>query len=180
MLHIGHQRARRKELPMAETIYHQLAEHLTKLGMGYPPGEELEEILRENFTPEEASVALAIPTKVPPLHLASLDEIAQRTDHPSSDLAEVLECLASRGLVFSQRVLLALTKKKLSREKAFELVQINSLKAWNENLDFRELIHADREITEVLSPDEIDECFSLEPYLDKIDYIYERVFSDES
>ena len=87
---------------------------------------------------------------------------------------------ATRGLVFSQRVLLALTKKKLTREQAFELVQKNSMKAWEKNLDFKKLIHTDKDINSVLTPDEIEECFSLEPYLDKIDYIFERVFTNES
>ena len=86
----------------------------------------------------------------------------------------------TRGLVFSQRVLLALTKKKLTREQAFELVQKNSMKAWEKNLDFKELIHADKDINSVLKPHEIEDCFSLEPYLDKIDYIFERVFTNES
>ncbi len=86
----------------------------------------------------------------------------------------------TRGLVFSQRVLLALTKKKLTREQAFELVQKNSMKAWEKNLDFKELIHADKDINRVLKPDEIEDCFSLEPYLEKIDYIFERVFTNES
>lgn len=86
----------------------------------------------------------------------------------------------TRGLVFSQCVLLALTKKKLSREQAFELVQKNSMKAWDKNLDFKELVHADEDINRVLKPQEIEDCFSLEPYLDKIDYIFERVFANES
>jgi adenylosuccinate lyase len=86
----------------------------------------------------------------------------------------------TRGLVFSQRVLLALTKKKLTREQAFELVQKNSMKAWDKNLDFKELIHMDEDINRVLKPHEIEECFSLEPYLEKIDYIFERVFANES
>jgi adenylosuccinate lyase len=86
----------------------------------------------------------------------------------------------SRGLVFSQRVLLALTKKKLSREKSFELVQRNSLRAWSENKDFKQLIEEDKDIKDSLTPEEIDACFTLEPYLEKIDYIYERVFTDES
>ena len=86
----------------------------------------------------------------------------------------------SRGLVFSQRILLALTKKKLSREKSFELVQRNSLRAWNENKDFKQLIQEDKDIKDILTPKEIDACFSLEPYLEKIDYIYERVLTDES
>jgi len=86
----------------------------------------------------------------------------------------------TRGLVFSQRVLLALTKKKLTREQAFELVQKNSMKAWEKNLDFKELIHTDEDINSVLKPEEIEDCFSLEPYLEKIDYIFKRVFANES
>jgi adenylosuccinate lyase len=86
----------------------------------------------------------------------------------------------TRGLIFSQSVLLALTKKEMSREKAYQLVQRNSLKAWQENLDFKDLIQSDREIKKVLTQKEIDACFSLEPYLEKIDYIYERVLDGES
>ncbi|MFC2160524.1 adenylosuccinate lyase [Acidobacteriota bacterium] len=86
----------------------------------------------------------------------------------------------TRGLVFSQRVLLALTKKKMTREQAFELVQRNSMKAWDKNLGFKELIHMDEDIKSILKFEEIEECFSLEPYLDKIDYIFERVFANES
>jgi adenylosuccinate lyase len=87
---------------------------------------------------------------------------------------------ATRGLVFSQSVLLALTKKGLSREAAYEIVQRNTLKAWNENLDFRSLVQADPEAGKHLGPAEIEACFSLAPYLEKIDYIFERVFADES
>jgi adenylosuccinate lyase len=85
----------------------------------------------------------------------------------------------TKGLIFSQRVLLALTKKELSREKAYQLVQKNSLKAWNENLDLKDLVHADPEITKILTPQEIDECFLLDSYLEHIDYIFDQVFSDE-
>jgi len=86
----------------------------------------------------------------------------------------------TRGLIFSQSVLLALTRKGLTREQAYQIVQRNSLKAWNEDLDFKALIQAEPEVTAVLSPAEVHQCFSLEPYLAKIDYIFERVFSDES
>lgn len=88
---------------MAKEVYRQLAQHLATLGMGYPPGEELEEILKENFTPQEATIALSLPTKVPPLELASIDEIAQKSDLPRSRLAEILESLSSRSLLFSGR-----------------------------------------------------------------------------
>jgi len=87
---------------------------------------------------------------------------------------------ATRGLIFSQSILLALTRKGLIREEAYQIVQRSSLKAWKEGLDFRALVAADPEVTRVLGQEEIDRCFSLAPYLDKIDYIFERVFRDES
>lgn len=86
----------------------------------------------------------------------------------------------SRGLVFSQSVLLALTRKGLSREKAYELVQRVSLKAWEGGLNFKNLLLEDKEIIGLLTHDEIDDCFSLDPYLEKIDDIFERVLFDES
>jgi len=86
----------------------------------------------------------------------------------------------TRGLIFSQSVLLALTKKNISREQAYKWVQKNSLRAWKEKLDFKELILSDPGIIKVLSPEEVNNCFSLQPYLEKIDYIFETVFGDES
>ncbi len=109
---------------------------------------------------------------------ADVTDIVQNwTVHPDRMKANIG---ATRGLIFSQSVLLALTRKGLSRESAYQLVQKNSLKAWNENLDFKALIEAEPEIVAILTPEEIDQCFSLEPYLGKIDYIFERVLSDES
>jgi adenylosuccinate lyase len=86
----------------------------------------------------------------------------------------------TRGLVFSQRVLLALTQSGLSREEAYHLVQRNSLKAWDERRDFRELVQADPDINSRLSPRDIEACFSLDPYLDKIEHIFNKVFANES
>lgn len=82
---------------------------------------------------------------------------------------------ATRGLIFSQAVMLALTRKGLTREEAYRLVQNCSLRAWQENLDFRQLIASDPEISRHLSAREIEDCFSLEPYMQKIDFIFERV-----
>ncbi|MDD8027188.1 MAG: adenylosuccinate lyase [Acidobacteriota bacterium] len=87
---------------------------------------------------------------------------------------------ATRGLTFSQSVLLALTRKGMSREDAYQLVQRNSLKAWNESGDFKALASADPEIAAKLGPAELRACFSLDPYLEKIDYIFERVLAHES
>jgi len=85
----------------------------------------------------------------------------------------------TRGLVFSQSLLLALTKKNMSREDAYHLVQKNSLKAWDEKKDLKSLVLADPDIRGVLTPEEIEKSFSLDPYLEKIDYIFERVLGHE-
>jgi adenylosuccinate lyase len=87
---------------------------------------------------------------------------------------------ATRGLIFSQSVLLALTSKGLTREEAYHLVQRNSLRAWKEGLDLRALVAADPDVARVLGPKDLDRCFSLAPFLDKIDLIFERVFRHES
>lgn len=86
----------------------------------------------------------------------------------------------TRGLIFSQSVLLALTKKGISREQSYQLVQRSSLQAWEEGRDLKSLLESDQEIRKLLSPEEIDACFSLDPYLENIDYIFQRVFADES
>jgi adenylosuccinate lyase len=86
----------------------------------------------------------------------------------------------TQGLVFSQKVLLALMKKDISREEAYKLVQDNSLKAWEQKTDFKNLLLSDPKIVKILSEGEIEECFSLETYLSKIDYIFNKVFKDEN
>ncbi len=85
----------------------------------------------------------------------------------------------TQGLIFSQKILLTLIKKNLTRDNAYHLVQRNSLKAWKDHLDFKVLIQSDKEISKVLSHEEIEDCFSLEPYMKSIDYIYDRVFAEE-
>jgi adenylosuccinate lyase len=107
----------------------------------------------------------------------AIDIIGNWVVHPDRMRANVD---ATRGLIFSQSVLLALTKKGLTREDAYQIVQRNSLKAWNEALDLRALIAADPDVTRVLRPADIDRCFSIDPYLGKIYDIFERVFADES
>ncbi len=79
------------------------------------------------------------------------------------------------GLIFSQRVMLALTEKGLPRPKAYELIQRASLKVWQEKLRLEEVLAADPEIRKILSNEEIAACFSLDPYLEKIDFIFEKV-----
>jgi adenylosuccinate lyase len=80
------------------------------------------------------------------------------------------------GLVFSQRLLLALTGPMGSRDAAYRLVQRNALKAADGHGPFRDLVQADSEIRAHLRPSEIDACFDLRYYLRNVDTIFRRVF----
>ncbi len=79
------------------------------------------------------------------------------------------------GLVFSQRVLLALTQKDVSREDSYLMVQRNSMKVWNDEGTFYDLIKKDKEICSILSDDEIDDIFDLNYHLKHIEEIFQRV-----
>lgn len=79
------------------------------------------------------------------------------------------------GIVFSQRVLLELCSKGLSREEAYKLVQDNALKAFNTDQgSFKENLLKDKEIIQYLSKDEVENCFDINYYLRNIDSIYKK------
>jgi adenylosuccinate lyase len=82
---------------------------------------------------------------------------------------------ASHGLVFSQRVLLALVAAGLARDEAYRLVQRNALRAWDEEADFRALVEADEEIARLLGREEIAEAFDLDDALRHVDVLFERL-----
>lgn len=81
----------------------------------------------------------------------------------------------TRGLVFSQRVLLALIDKGLTRQEAYRLVQRNALKAWRERADFRQLLLADPEVAAKLPAAEMESLFDYQHYLRHVDRIYQRL-----
>ncbi|HEX5890526.1 MAG TPA: adenylosuccinate lyase [Pyrinomonadaceae bacterium] len=81
----------------------------------------------------------------------------------------------TRGLIFSGQLLLALTNKDVSRETAYEWVQRNAMRVWDEDRDFHDLVKADPDITARLSAAEIDRTFSLEHYLRNVDQIFKRL-----
>ena len=83
----------------------------------------------------------------------------------------------TRGLIHSQKVLLKLVDKGLSREKAYEIIQKNAIKTWNARLHFREILLKDKDVKNHLSKEELDECFKIENDLKYVDHIFERVFS---
>jgi adenylosuccinate lyase len=81
-----------------------------------------------------------------------------------------------RGLVMSQRVLLALTQAGVSREDAYRLVQRNAMKVWEQGADFREELLADPEVRAALSAEEIAEKFDTGYHTKHVDTIFARVF----
>ncbi|MGX5668143.1 adenylosuccinate lyase [Rhizobium daejeonense] len=81
-----------------------------------------------------------------------------------------------RGLVMSQRVLLALTQAGVSREDAYRLVQRNAMKVWEQGKDFLEELLADEEVRAALSEEEIREKFDLGYHTKHVDTIFKRVF----
>jgi adenylosuccinate lyase len=85
---------------------------------------------------------------------------------------------AAGGLHNSQRVLLALTQKGMSREDAYRAVQRNAMSAWQGNGAFRNLLKADREIGQFLANDEVDALFDLDYHLKHVDTVFRRVFGD--
>ena len=87
---------------------------------------------------------------------------------------------ATHGLIFSGQLLLALTKAGVSREAAYEWVQRNAMKVWDEGGDFPALVAADKDIQAHLAREEIDRVFSLDTYLRNVDAIFARVFGDQT
>jgi adenylosuccinate lyase len=82
------------------------------------------------------------------------------------------------GLVHSQRVLLALTQKGVSREDAYALVQRNAMPVWRGEGDFVSLLKADKDVAKALSPAELEALFDLDYHLEHVDAIFARVFGE--
>jgi adenylosuccinate lyase len=85
-----------------------------------------------------------------------------------------------RGLIHSQRVLLALTQAGVSREIAYRLVQRNAMKVWEQGKDFLTELLADEEVTDSLGEDEIRSKFDLGYHTKHVDTIFDRVFGDKA
>lgn len=86
----------------------------------------------------------------------------------------------TRGLIFSQRVLVELIEKGLERDKAYELVKRNAMKTWQTRTSFRDNLLADAEVTKYLTPADLDRVMNYDNFLTHIDYIYHSCgLSDE-
>ncbi|MDR4888191.1 adenylosuccinate lyase [Fredinandcohnia sp. QZ13] len=79
------------------------------------------------------------------------------------------------GLIYSQRVLLALIDSGLTREEAYDTVQPKAMEAWEKQVPFRELIEAEEKIIIRLTPAQIDDCFDYNYHLKHVDMIFERL-----
>ena len=82
----------------------------------------------------------------------------------------------TRGLIFSQAVMLELIRKGLPRQEAYRMVQRNAMKAWEGEEDFRALVKGDGEIRRFLTEAEIEDCFSLKRHLRHVNFLFRRVF----
>jgi len=81
-----------------------------------------------------------------------------------------------RGVIYSQTVLLELAKRGMDRQAAYVIVQRNAMKTYEQRIGFKEALLADPELLKVLSPQEIEACFSTEQHLRHVDEIFSRVF----
>jgi adenylosuccinate lyase len=84
----------------------------------------------------------------------------------------------SRGVVFSGQVLLELARREIAREQAYEWVQRNAMRAFEERTDFKALLLADADIMRVLTAADVDQAFDLDVQLRNVDAIFARVFID--
>ena len=84
----------------------------------------------------------------------------------------------TNGLLYSQKVLLALTKSGMSREDAYSIVQNSAMKCWEEERDFLEILWENPQIREKFTKERLKGLFNPEDYLKEIDTIYKRVFED--
>ncbi len=85
---------------------------------------------------------------------------------------------ATHGVIYSQQVLLALSKAGTTREAAYAMVQRNAMRAWETGEEFRMLLLADADVRAILSPAEIESCFDLGYHLRHVDAIFRRVGLD--
>ena len=87
----------------------------------------------------------------------------------------IVSLTKTKGLIYSQRVLLELMKKGLTRESAYEIIQRCAMQVWQETSDFKDILNRDRKVRKYLKPSEIDACFNIKYYTRHADRIFKRV-----
>ncbi|HZB47207.1 MAG TPA: hypothetical protein VE360_18245, partial [Pyrinomonadaceae bacterium] len=99
-----------------------------------------------------------------------IDNLVVHTDRMLENLN------ATRGLVYSGQLLLALTRAGVSRETAYEWAQRNAMRAWDEGADFRALVLADADIAGRLAREEVERVFAPGTYMRNVGAVFARVF----
>ncbi len=81
----------------------------------------------------------------------------------------------TNGLIYSQRVMLSLINKGWSREKAYDVIQPLAMKSYKERISYKELLQADKQVSEIMNKKELDELFTTDYYLRNVDKIFKRM-----
>ena len=102
--------------------------------------------------------------------------ISQLIIYPERMLANLQ---MTKGVIFSQMVLLKLIERGISREGAYAIVQRNAMRSWQEGIEFRELLLKDEEVIAKLNPEELAAAFKVESFLTHVDFIFKRVFGEK-
>ena len=153
----------------------------------------LARVLRGNLVAAMENIALwherdishsSVERIILPDSFIALDHMLRRFTRIASDMVVYPERMMrnlelSRGVVFSGSVLLALARKGVSREQAYEWVQRNAMRSFDERRDFRELIGHDADVTAVVNAAELDRLFDLDQHLRHVDEVFRRVFDEE-
>jgi adenylosuccinate lyase len=83
------------------------------------------------------------------------------------------------GLIFSEKIMLELMRKGLSREDSYGLVQRNAMRVWEQGGDFKQTLLKDRDIEKILQPEVIEAAFKVSHHLKHVDTIFQRVFGQK-
>ena len=81
----------------------------------------------------------------------------------------------TKGLIFSQKILVELMNKGLNRPAAYEIIQRCAMQVWRENIEFKEILQRDKKLRRYLTLDELDACFNIKYYLRYVDKIFKKV-----
>ena len=106
--------------------------------------------------------------------LARLQNILQNMNVYPKKMMKNLEI--TNGLIFSQRIMLELTKFGFSREKAYRIVQKNAQKSWKKNLNLYDCLISDKIVSEKISTKDLKKMFDLNYYIKRINVIYKRIY----
>ena len=102
--------------------------------------------------------------------------ISQLVIYPERMLANLQ---MTKGVIFSQMVLLKLIERGISREGAYAIVQRSAMRSWQEGIEFHELLLRDKEVTAKLKAEELAAAFKVENFLTHVDFIFKRVFGEK-